>query len=166
MLPSPRPPPASSPPRERAFGKQEAYHRFPPLKLRASNPRNLLLTDAPPVKLPGEASLRELNDKRRFSPARQLFDDRLWNGDHPPFINPRLKQQAPFPGTPVHITSLRKLVPASRFGSPKKSATVFPTSASVRRVPRPAPRPRDGAKQRSGTYSLEWSVLGMTGSFP
>src|SRR3990172_2292977 len=35
----------------------------------------------------------------------------------------------------VYITIERKLVPASEFGTPKKSATVFPASAKVFRAP-------------------------------
>ncbi len=57
--------------------------------------------------------------------------------------------------------SSRKLVPWSRGPAPKLAASVWPRSAKVRRVPMSQPGATRGPVSSTGTYSREWSVLGV-----
>src|SRR5580765_3103075 len=60
----------------------------------------------------------------------------------------------------------RKLVPWPSAPTPKLSATVWPRSANVSRVPSAVPTATSGPVTSSGTCSREWSVLGVVGSLP
>ena len=57
--------------------------------------------------------------------------------------------------------SWRKLVPCASGSRANSSASVCPTSANVGLVPRSTPRRTRAPVTSSGTYSLEWSVLGV-----
>src|SRR5690606_33570598 len=67
--------------------------------------------------------------------------------------------------TPPLIISPRKERPLPRNGMPKYSATEAPRSANVSRMPKGTARTLLPATS-AGTYSREWSVEAVVGSFP
>src|SRR5262252_103809 len=62
--------------------------------------------------------------------------------------------------------SARKLVPWASRPAPNRSLSDWPRSANVRRVPTSMPARTREPTTSSGTYSREWSVLGVVGSLP